>query len=133
MGFFKDIKDLSKTGKDMQKQQYGTNNPFSVMKQGVAQAKEAVGQVQGDQAKMQQLMANGVQGQATVKSLQDTGMMVNNMPQIQMELSVVVPGQEAYDVTHTQVLAHSALGSMQPGATVAVRVDPNDPSSLMIG
>ena len=40
MGFFKDLNDLKKTGKQMEKEKFGTTNPFKIMKQGVSQAKE---------------------------------------------------------------------------------------------
>lgn len=133
MGFFKDLNDLSKTGKQMQKEQFGTNNPFSIMKQGVSQTKEAVDGIQSDQANAQNLMANGIQGQAKIEELRDTGMTVNQMPQVEMDLEVSVEGKEPYKVTHKQVIAQSSLGSLQPGAMVPVKVDPNDPSSLMVG
>lgn len=133
MGMFKDMRDLSKTGKEMQKEKFGTSNPFSIMKQGVSQAKDMVGQVQADQAKAQKLMTSGVVGQATIVAMRDTGTMVNNMPQIEMDLQVQVPGKDPYPVTHRQVMAHSSLGMMQPGSTLPVHVDADDPNSLMIG
>ncbi len=40
MGFFKDLNDLKKTGKEIEKEKFGTTNPFKIMKQGVSQAKE---------------------------------------------------------------------------------------------
>jgi hypothetical protein len=133
MGFLKDMRDLSKAGKEMQKDKFGTSNPFSIMKQGVAQAADTVKDLQADQAKAQYLMASGMPAQATIQGMRDTGMTVNEMPQIELDLLVQVPGREAYTVTHRQVMAHSVLGQLQPGATIPVHVDPQDQGSLMIG
>ena len=45
MGMFKDMRDLSKTGKQMKKERGGS---FQMMKDGLAQANEAMQQVQAD-------------------------------------------------------------------------------------
>lgn len=69
MGIFKDMRDTAKnlnemtqTGREMQKEKYGTNNPFSVMSQGVAEANAVMQQVQQEQALMNRLMAVGIVG-----------------------------------------------------------------------
>jgi hypothetical protein len=36
-------------------------------------------------------------------------------------------------VKHRHLIAHSALARFQPGSTFGVRVDPNDPTKLVIG
>lgn len=133
MGLFKDMRDLSKAGKQMQKEQYGTTNPFKIMKQGAAQASEMIGDLKAGQAKAERLATEGLVGQATIQALRDTGVQVNNMPQLEFDLQVELEGREPYLVTHRQVVGHAALGQMQPGATVPVRVDPDDQTSLMIG
>jgi len=133
MGFFKDINKMRKTGKEMQKEQYGTSNPFKMMSQGVSQANEMMDQYQAEAAKAQKLMSVGIQGQATVKEMRDTGKLVNNMPEIEFDLDVQVEGRDPYTATLRQVVQHANLGQMQPGATVPVRVDPDDQNSLMIG
>ncbi|MBM3147245.1 MAG: hypothetical protein FJ000_05035 [Actinobacteria bacterium] len=132
MGFLKDMKDLSKTGKEMQKERFGTNNPLKIMKQGVAEANAAVQQVQADQTKTQHLMAEGLTGEATVKGLRDTGKIVNYQPEIEFDLEVELDGREPYAVTHRQIVAAAALGGLQPGARVPVRVDAQDRSQLII-
>ena len=49
-----------------------------------------------------------------------------------VHLQVAVDGSTPYPVTHRQVLAMVALPGFQPGASVPVRVDPNDQQSLII-
>jgi hypothetical protein len=83
-------------------------------------------------ATAQRLMATGRQGTATVTALRDTGMTVNGNPQVELDLDVVVEGLPVYPVTHRQVISRLAIAGFQPGATVPVRVDPQDPHTLIV-
>ena len=80
----------------------------------------------------QRLMAAGRQGSATVTALRDTGVTVNDNPQVELDLDVAVEGMPIYPVTHRQVISRLAIAGFQPGATVPVRVDPQDPRTLII-
>ena len=129
MGMFKDMRDLSKAGKQMQKERGGS---FKMMKDGLAQANEAVQQVQADQQLAEKLANEGVDGTATIQQMVATGKTVNMQPELQFQLTVDVNGSVS-DVTHTQVVSPAIIGQLQPGAQVPVKVDPNDHSQLMIG
>jgi hypothetical protein len=129
MGMFKDMRDLSKAGKQMQQERGGS---FQMMKDGLAQANEAVQQVQSDQALAEKLANEGVDGSATIQQMVATGKTVNMQPELQFQMTVDVNGQTS-EVTHVQVVSPAIIGQLQPGATVPVKVDPNDPSQLMIG
>ena len=133
MGLLKNLRNLSKAGKEFRKQQYGDTSSWAMMKQGLAQAKDEVQQLAADQAKAQKVMTSGIAGQATIRSMRDVGVVVNEMPLIEMDLQVEVPDRDPYEVTHRQVMPHSSLGTLQLGATVPVHVDPQDPNSLVIG
>jgi len=128
MGFFKDLRDLNKTGKEMTKERGGS---FKMMKDGVAQANEMLQQVQTDQALAEKLANEGVDGTATIQQIISTGKMVNMQPEIQFQMTVNVNGQTS-EVTHLQVVPPTIIPQLQPGATVPVKVDPNDHSQLMI-
>lgn len=128
MGFFKDLRDLNKTGKEMTKERGGS---FKMMKDGVAQANQALQQVQTDQALAERLANEGVDGTATIQQILGTGKTVNMQPEIQFQMTVDVNGQTS-EVTHTQVVPPTIIPQLQPGATVPVKVDPNDHSQLMI-
>jgi hypothetical protein len=78
-------------------------------------------------------MTSGIVGQATIQGMRDVGVVVNEMPLIEMNLRVELPDRDPYDVTHRQVMPHSSLGTLQLGATVPVHVDPQDPDSLVVG
>jgi hypothetical protein len=79
------------------------------------------------------LYSTGLQGSATVNAIGETGMLVNNAPVCELDLTVTVPGREPYDVKHRQLIAHTAIPRFQPGATFPVRVDQSDPSKIVIG
>lgn len=129
MGMFKDMRDLSKAGKQMKKERGGS---LKMMKDGLAQANEAVQQVQSDQALAERLANEGVDGTATIQQMVATGKTVNMQPELQFQLSVDVNGSQS-EVTHVQVVSPAVIGQLQPGAQIPVRVDPNDHSQLMIG
>ena len=129
MGFFKDMRDLNKTGKEMTKERGGS---FKMMKDGVAQANQMMQQVQTDQALAERLANEGVDGTAEIQQILSTGKMVNMQPEIQFQMTVNVNGQTS-EVTHLQVVPPTIIPQVQPGATVPVKVDPNDHSQLLIG
>lgn len=129
MGMFKDLRGLHKAGKDEVKKSGGM---FKMTKDGLAQANDMVQQVQADRALAEGLANEGVDGRATINSLAATGKEVNMQPELRFELTVDVNGQTS-DVSHTQVVSPAMLGQLQPGATVACKVDPSDHSKLMIG
>ena len=78
------------------------------------------------------LMVTGRQGTATVTALRDTGVTINDNPQIELDLDVAVEGMPVYPVTHRQVISRLAIAGFQPGATLPVRVDPQHPRSIII-
>jgi hypothetical protein len=133
MGFFKDIKHLQDTAREMTPPEHrGITGGFRAMKDGVAQANQMLGQMANDGQKAQHLMQTGRVGTATVSAVRQTGTFVNNNPECELDLQVEVDGGEPYTVTHRQVLAMVALPGFQPGASVPVRVDPSDAQSLII-
>lgn len=129
MGMFKDMRDLSKTGKEMKKERGGS---LKMMKDGLAQANEAVQEVQSNQELAERLANEGVDGTATIQQMVATGRTINMQPELQFQMSVDVNGSSS-DVTHVQVVSPAIIGQLQPGAQVPVKVDPNDHSQLMIG
>lgn len=142
MGIFKDMKDtvkgaadLTKTAKEMQKEQGGGGGGFGLgaMAQSVSDANAMLQDVQAQQAKAARLMSVGLVGQGTIKAVRDTGVQVNYQPQFEIDLEVALPDREPYAATITQVVALAVLPQFQPGAVMPVRVDPDDPTVLMIG
>jgi hypothetical protein len=129
MGMFKDMRDLSKAGKEMKKERGGS---LKMMKDGLAQANQAVQEVQGNQVLAEKLANEGVDGTATIQQMVATGRTINMQPELQFQMSVDVNGSQS-EVTHVQVVSPAIIGQLQPGAQVPVKVDPSDHSQLMIG
>lgn len=133
MGFFKDVRDLKKQAEELRPPEHrGMMGGFRAMRDGVSTANQMLGGIAADQQKTGELMASGVPGQAVINTIADTGTTVNENPQVQFNLTVSIPGQAPYPATLTQIVSRVAIGSFQPGATVPVRVSPNDPQTLMI-
>lgn len=122
MGMFKDIREMQKTAKQYERPK---------LRDGVKQASEMIEQAQAQQQLAQHLAENGADGQAMIRALEATGTYINQMPEMRLELSVDVNGFES-DVTHVQPISPAVLPQLQPGATVACRVDPGDHSKLVI-
>ena len=129
MGMFKDMRDLSKAGKQMKKERGGS---LKMMKDGLSQANEMVQGVQADQQLAERLANEGIDGTATIVSMQATGANINMQPELQFQMTVDAGGNQS-TVTHTQVVSPAVIGQLQPGAQVPVKVDPNDHSQLLIG
>ena len=133
MGLFKDLRDLKKTADQMTPPEHrGTLGSFRAMRDGVATANQMVQGLAADQQRTATLMSNGIVGQARVDQISDTGTTINDNPQVKFDLTVTIPGRDPYPATLVQVVSRLSIGSFQPGATVPVRVSPDNPQSLMI-
>lgn len=78
------------------------------------------------------LMTNGLRGTATVVSLGDSGVLVNDEPVVAMTLDVSLPGTTLYRVEVRQLITSAAVDGLVPGAQLPVIVDPNDLTRVMV-
>ena len=83
----------------------------------------------GDETKVEPA---GESAQATIVSLSESGPYVNDRPTITMELDVELPGSTRYRAQARQVVGRLIIGRLQPGATIPVRVDPDDPARVTV-
>ena len=74
----------------------------------------------------------GLPGTARIVGLTQTGMSLNDQPQIGMDLEVSVPGLPAYRAQHKEFVPLLLLARLQPGGMIAVRVDPANPHKLVV-
>ena len=133
MGFFKDLRQMQKTGQDMQRQA-GIRPGFAGMKDAAAMANQTMQGLQQGDADAQRILATGTVATGIVKSLRDTGTMINMHPMVEFQLEVTVPGQPAYTVTHQQVIPPTQIPTVQVGCPVSLRIDPMDVNRvLMVG
>lgn len=72
----------------------------------------------------------GHPGTAQIIGVSQTGMFVNNNPQVALDLQVEVLGRSPYRVTVKEVVPLVMLNRLQ--GTVPVRVDPDDPNRVVV-
>lgn len=77
----------------------------------------------------EELMAKGTQGEATILSLEDTGMFINNNPQVRLSLEIRMPMYPTYQITKTLTVPLIRLSQVQTGAVIQVMVDMSDPTN----
>lgn len=79
--------------------------------------------------KAEELMAKGTQGEATILTLEDTGMRVNDNPRVKMDLEIRMPYGMPYKITKTVTIPLIRLSQIQVGSVVPVMVDMTDPGN----
>lgn len=79
------------------------------------------------------LLASGIPGSALVLDVRDTGVTINHVNAVfEARLQVTIPGRAPYGATAEVTLGRMNWGALQPGMTVAVKVDPKNPSRVAI-
>ena len=82
-----------------------------------------------NQQRAQALMATGTQGEATILSLEDTGMRINDNPRVTLGLEIQMPYGAPYQLTKTVTVPLIRLSQIQVGSKVPVMVDMTDPTN----
>ena len=128
MGFFKSVHELHKQAKEIDKDFH----PGEMAKDATARMAQ-VSEMMAQQTRAATAAVNGLDAQATVVAIRQTGAMVNFQPTCEIDLTVLAPGRPPYPVSVTQVVSQVMLPQLQPGASIAVKVDPSDPNTVFIG
>lgn len=119
MGLFKDLRNVSKMGKEISKD----FDPAAQMRAANAQMQQMTAQ--------NQLAATGLVATATVNALRDTGTQINYQPVLEVDVTVFPAGGAPFPATAT-VNGHAILATLTPGSTVSVRYDPANPSIVAL-
>ena len=97
-------------------------------------AKQAVnpgGQMK-ERDKIQKINASGVDATATVDSMEEVGSQLGGGHQVDFQLTVHPVGGADYPVATSQAMHEQTLKGVEQGATIAVKIDPDDPQSLLV-
>ncbi len=97
-------------------------------------AKQAVnpGGQMAERDKVMRINQSGVEARATVDSMRETGTQLGGGHQIEFELTVHPAGDDDYSVSTEQSMHEATLQGVAEGREVIVKVDPDDPQSLLV-
>jgi hypothetical protein len=127
MGFFKSMRDMQKQGKEISKN-WDVGAQLNDAQARMAQANEMMAQ----QTAAANIATTGVDAQASIVGVRDSGTMVNMQPMCEIDMTVMPDGLPPYPVTVKQVVPMTQLAMLTPGKTVKVKVDPNNPATVFI-
>lgn len=84
-------------------------------------------------AEAKKLQESGVAADARILAIWDTGITVNEDPVIAMRVEVSRPDGSVYDaVIPKTLISRLDVPRFQPGGTVPVRIDPQDPLHMAV-
>jgi hypothetical protein len=78
------------------------------------------------------LMKSGVQKQGKIISYSDTGVTINNSPQVKFTVELKDDFNRPYEVTTKTIISRLDVGNFYAGMPVVCRVDPNDKMKVAI-
>ncbi|MCE9645997.1 MAG: DUF3592 domain-containing protein [Chloroflexi bacterium] len=78
------------------------------------------------------LVKTGVPASAVIIGIQDTGVTMNDSPQVRLTLQVTPADRPPFQAMATTFVGRLQIGMITPGASVTVRYDPNDISKVAI-
>jgi hypothetical protein len=74
----------------------------------------------------------GISGKATIREVRDTGVTINNSPQVKLVLDVKNSFGQVYSVTIRALVSRINPGMFQPGMVVPVKIDPKNDQNVVI-
>jgi hypothetical protein len=127
MGMFRSVRQLQKQAKEIDKNW----DPGAQMADGMERMRQAQS-FMAQQTQAANVAASGVDASAMITGIAQTGAMVNFQPTLQIDLTVMPDGLPPYPASVTQVVEQVFLGKAVAGASVPIKVDPNDPGTIWI-
>jgi hypothetical protein len=77
------------------------------------------------------LRLHGVEATGTIRGYEDTGMKINGVPRVRVQVEVHHPHHAPYVASFEQLLRADVAPLLQPGVTVGLRVHPQNPHELV--
>jgi hypothetical protein len=99
---------------------------------GTAQQAVNPGAMAGTRDKIMRINKVGVQTPATVVTMRETGTQLGGGHQMEFELTVHPEGGTDYQAQVSQSMHDATLSGITEGGNVTVKVDPDDPQSMMV-
>jgi hypothetical protein len=98
---------------------------------GTAKQAMSPGSQMAERDKIMKINQSGVDGRAHVDSMTETGTQLGGGHQIDFELTVHGPNGD-YPVKTSQSMHDQTLAGITTGGEVQVKIDPDDPQSLLV-
>lgn len=83
-------------------------------------------------AKVEDLKANGIKGKARVLSMRNTGVRINHVPQVILELDVTTEMGEKLQVNYKKCIEQMYYSILRPDVDLIVLVDPNNKQKVHV-
>jgi hypothetical protein len=83
-------------------------------------------------AEAQRIKATGVPGSARIVGMRQTGVYMNEQPQVELTLEVTTSMQGPYQVVLKEYIPMMLLGTLTSGAPLPVKADPANPNNVII-
>lgn len=131
MGFFKDIRKLSKQGAAI-REQYPVQQQLANASAQMQAVSAMLQQTTQQQSGGQRLLADGVDAVATVTGARQTNALMNHNPLIELDLLVTMPSGVPVPVRRSEIVPLLHLPRAQVGQRVRVRVLPDDATTIWI-
>ncbi len=80
----------------------------------------------------QQLKVTGLAGQAAIVGMRQTGVTMNEQPQVELQLQIQIPGRQPYQITKKEYVPLMLLGALTSGRPLPVKVDPANLQNVVI-
>lgn len=74
-----------------------------------------------------------VHGRAVIESVSETGVLRDGNPEVELVMTIELPGRDPYPAAHRQVVSRRVLHNLRPGLAVSVTADADDPRRVEIG
>jgi Short C-terminal domain len=132
----KDLSNLTKQAKEMQRQQQeeagykpGFGGQMQQMGDMLSQANEQLAELTGQSGERAEILQNGISGQGVVvgHGTPERGAQWFN---IDIDMEIHVSGRQPYRVNNMYMVPAGA--TIGQGVTLPIKVDPNDPSQIAI-
>ena len=128
MGFFKDMHDLTKQAKEIDK----TFDPGQQMRDGKARMAQAQ-QMMAQQTLAANLAVTGADATGTISAVRDTGTFINMAPVLEIDILIFPSdGRPPYPITTKEPLQASQMPRAVVGGQVRVKVDQTNPALVWV-
>jgi hypothetical protein len=83
-------------------------------------------------AERSRILRQGIPAQATILQIWETGVRVNDSPQVGFRVSVLPPSGVPYETQTVMVVSQLMIPRIQPGSVVRAKLDPANPNNVAL-